>query len=112
MAGFVNQTINNLESYLLILLAYRFVLAFLFSRTSVEKGYYGLVTGLMVLFTGIAGMLYAIALRINDDPKETIDRRYVISTLVMICVLLALISLIFLFGNQLEKWLLGLFMQK
>lgn len=103
--------VDHLESYLLIFLAYRFVLAILFSRTSVEKGYYGIVTGLMVLVTGTAGMLYAIALRINDEPEEKIDRRYMISTLVMICVLLALISLIFLFGNRLENLLSGLLMQ-
>lgn len=111
METIVEQVVNHFESYLLILVVYRFVLAILFSRTSIEKGYYGVVTGVMVLITGIAGMLYAIALTTNKEPEVPIDRRYVVSTLAMVCILLLLISLIFLFGNQLEKLLLGLFIQ-
>lgn len=80
---------NPLIGIALLVISINFILAILFSRTSIEKGHYGIVTGLFVMITGIPGMLYAIALQKNKEVVTPKSKRYVISTIVMLMIYLS-----------------------
>ena len=90
---------NILPLVLLFITAINFIIAILFSRTSVEKGYYGIVTGILTMTLGFVGMLYAIALKENEAPAENIDKRYIKSTIALLLVFVIEILLIVLGYN-------------
>lgn len=90
---------NILPLFLLFITAINFIIAILFSRTSVEKGHYGIVTGILTMIFGIVGMLYAIALQENKEQTESIDKRYMKSTIALLIVFVIEILLIVLGWN-------------
>lgn len=69
-----------------VILIINFIVALLFARTSNKKGYYGIVTGIMTMFLGIPGMLYAIALP-EKKVKTDLDKKEITLTVVITIIL-------------------------
>lgn len=90
---------NLIPLFLIFITTINFLIAILFSRTSVEKGHYGIVTGILTMVFGIVGMLYAIALQENKEQVESIDKRYMKSTIALLIVFVIEILLIVLVWN-------------
>lgn len=90
---------NLIPIFLIFITTINFLIAILFSRTSVEKGHYGIVTGILTMIFGIVGMLYAIALQENKEQTESIDKRYMKSTIALLIVFAIGILLIVLGWN-------------
>lgn len=68
------------EIVFVFFLVRNFLLALAFGNASIKKGYSGIVTGLITLFFGIPGILYAIAIpdRVTNDDENRFNKLIVI----------------------------------
>lgn len=87
-----------------VILIINFIVALLFARTSLKKGYYGIVTGIMTMFLGIPGMLYAIALP-EKKIKTDSDKKEITLTVVLVIILaLQILCSAFFVNKAMTSW--------